>query len=128
MALNYAPCRGGTEGRQDSDEVGEHFSVHTTQITDLEAAHAGARLLLRSGSSSWNVRLSAHAGWVQCSNVKAARLADVASRMERKGIHARYYTPSTSRQHPAYRVYPHLLRYLGNTRNHVRVADITEIR
>lgn len=46
--------------------------------------------------------------------------------MVRIGINALYRNPNTSQRHPAYRVYPYLLRHLAITRsNHVWAADIT---
>jgi len=48
--------------------------------------------------------------------------------MKKMGIHALYRKPHTSRSHPAYPVYPYLLRSLEIERpNHVWAADITYI-
>ena len=52
----------------------------------------------------------------------------VSTLMKRMGIHALYRTPTTSRRHPAHRVYPYLLRHLTITRSHpVWAADIPDL-
>ena len=52
----------------------------------------------------------------------------VSTLMKRMSIHALYRKPSTSRRHPAHKVYPYLLRDLEITRpNHVWATDITYI-
>jgi putative transposase len=52
----------------------------------------------------------------------------VVTLMRRMGVTAVYRTPRTSQRHPAYTVYPYLLRQLAITRpNHVWAADITYI-
>jgi len=52
----------------------------------------------------------------------------VATLMRRMGLRALYRKPNTSRRHPAYRVFPYLLRGLAIERaNHVWAMDITYI-